>query len=228
MKKYLIISSLVVIVFGFAFWRVKNPAPKITPVPIDIQGQAIPATNDSPVSEPATIPPVQKTSTWLTPLDRAKERVTKKYFGIFITPATSPVQPERFRGYHTGTDFEIFPEELNAPVTVSAICSGKLAMKKYATGYGGVAVESCVLNDQPVTVVYGHLKLASISHGAGDDLKTGDTLGQLGIAYSTETSGERKHLHLGIHKGSAIDILGYVQTKSALADWIDPCSYVCQ
>ena len=33
-------------------------------------------------------------------------RITKKPFGIFITTQNSPVQPERFSGYHTGVDVE--------------------------------------------------------------------------------------------------------------------------
>lgn len=163
-----------------------------------------------------------------SPLDRAKERVTKKPFGIFITKQTSPVQPEKFSGYHTGTDFEIFPDELNADVPVHAVCSGKLATKKYATGYGGVAVENCNLNGQSITVVYGHLRLISISAPLGANLSAGDTIGVLGAAYSSETNGERKHLHLGFHKGSSINILGYVPNKSELSGWVDPCLYICE
>lgn len=165
-------------------------------------------------------------SSFQSPLDRAKERITKKPFGIYITPATSPIQPERFQGYHTGTDFEIFPEELNIDVPVKAVCSGKLILKKSATGYGGVAVESCELDNKPITVTYGHLKLGSINAKINDNLNIGDEIGILGAAYSAETDGERKHLHLGMHRGLAINILGYVSSKSQLADWIDACQYV--
>ncbi|MCX6761228.1 MAG: M23 family metallopeptidase [Candidatus Moranbacteria bacterium] len=225
MKKYFIILLVIIIIFGLVFWRVKiSTAPTL---PGD-QTHPLSVTNDSAVSAPATVSPAQKNAVLKAPLDRAKERVTKKYFGIFITPASSPVQPERFRGYHTGTDFEIFPEELNTVVPVQAICDGKLILKKSASGYGGVAVQSCNLDNQPVTVVYGHLKLTSIAKSIGDNLSAGDTLGQLGAAYSPETDGERKHLHLSIHKGSAINILGYVQNKSALSDWVDPCQYACK
>jgi len=158
------------------------------------------------------------------PLERAAERVTKKKFGQYITPQNSPVQPEKFRGFHTGTDFEIFPEELNADVPVRAICAGKIALKKTVTGYGGVLVQSCEQDSQPITVVYGHLKLSSIAKKIGGDLAKGEIIGILGKAYSAETSGERKHLHLGIHKGSAVDIRGYVQKESELSGWLDPCS----
>jgi hypothetical protein len=225
MRQHAIITFLIIIILGgLIFWRIeKTSAPILT----ENQTQSLPTQNTLPAPELSPTP-AQKNSGWLSPLDRAKERVTKKPFGIFITPSDSPVQPERFSGYHTGADFETFPEELNTEINVRAICDGKLMLKKTASGYGGVAVQSCSLDGQPVTVVYGHLKLASIAKGVGADLKVGDAFGQLGAAYSSETDGERKHLHLSIHKGSAINLLGYVQAKNALTDWIDPCLYVCE
>lgn len=185
----------------------------------------LPAVVSATPSPMRTVAPVS--GKFQPPLDRAKERVTKKPFGIFITKTTSPVQPERFSGFHAGTDFEIFPEEAQAEVVVKAICDGKLLLKKTASGYGGVAVQECELDSHPVTVVYGHLKLASLTQEVGSDLKTGEALGQLGAAFSVETDGERKHLHLGIHKGVGINLLGYVQAKNELIDWVDPCEDVC-
>ncbi len=155
-----------------------------------------------------------------------KARITKKPFGIYITPKNSPVQPEKFTGYHTGVDFETTSAEENIDVSVPAFCDGKLLLKEYVSGYGGVAVESCVLNNQPVTIIYGHLRLASITPAVGQLLNKGDLLGVLGKGYSTETDGERKHLHFGIHIGSAINILGYVQTQSALSGWLDPVQFL--
>lgn len=165
---------------------------------------------------------------FLPPLDRAGERVTKKEFGQFITPQNLPVQPEQFSGYHTGTDFEIFPEELNADVPVKAVCGGKLLSARTVSGYGGIAVQSCGLDNQPITVLYGHLNIASIKVKAGDEIKAGDILGSLGADKSVQTDGERKHLHLGFHKGSAIDIRGYVSSRAELSAWLDPCDYVCR
>ena len=174
--------------------------------------------------------PIVPAPVFASPLERAGERITKKKFGQYITPQNSPVQPEKFRGYHTGTDFEIFTEESNIDVSVKAICDGKIALKKTATGYGGVLVESCELDNQPIAVVYGHLKLASITKKAGDALAKGEEIGILGKAFNAETGGERKHLHLGVHKGSAVNILGYVQNQSELSGWLDPCGLqsVCQ
>lgn len=159
---------------------------------------------------------------------QAAERITKKPFGIHIgDPQASPVQPERFRGYHTGADFEAFPDEADIDVPVRTICTGELLMKRFASGYGGVAVQGCTLDEQPVTVVYGHLRLSSIGASVGDTLQAGDTLGVLGTGYSEETDDERKHLHLGIHRGTAVNILGYVASEQALGQWIDPCRFVC-
>lgn len=162
--------------------------------------------------------PIQASS----PMDNALSRITKKPFGIFITSKNSPVQPERFSGYHTAVDLETFPDEQDTDVAVRVLCDGKLLSARSASGYGGVAVQSCILDGQAVTVVYGHIKLSSIVFKVGDELKTGEFLANLGSGLSTETDGERKHLHLGIHKGSSLNILGYVQSERELSNWIDP------
>ncbi|MFZ2187142.1 MAG: M23 family metallopeptidase [Candidatus Moraniibacteriota bacterium] len=161
------------------------------------------------------------------PLDRAKERVTKKPFGIFIDPQTSPVQPERFRGYHTGTDFETFPDESASDVAVHAACAGTLGMKQHVSGYGGILVERCVLDGKSVSIVYGHIALGSVTAQVGDALEQGSLLGVLGAARSADTDGERKHLHFGIFKGGVADIRGYVASQQELKQWSDPCLFVC-
>lgn len=160
------------------------------------------------------------------PLNKALERVTKKPFGIKISPQNSPVQPEHFSGYHTGTDFEILSGEENKDVTIKALCDGSILLKKWATGYGGVLVQNCVLDNKAVTIIYGHLKLLSITVKVGDNLSIGEVIGVLGKGYSTETDFERKHLHLGIHLGSAINIRGYVTNLKDLQNWIDVFKYL--
>lgn len=160
------------------------------------------------------------------PIDRALERITKKSFGTKVSPGDSPVLPERFSGYHTGVDFETFPEEENSDVPIYAICTGRLREKKWASGYGGLLVEACTIDGNSVTVIYGHLKLGSISAKTDTVLHAGDKIGILGKGRSQETDGERKHLHLGIHKGTSLDIRGYVQNQSELRDWLDPEKYL--
>lgn len=203
----------------------QNTAPN-SDLPSQPSDSTPPQTQTTPPNQ--TAPGQNNNGEFQPPLDRAAQRVTKKPFGIFITPQNSPVQPERFRGYHTGADFETFPDEVDAAVSVQVICDGTIAEKKYASGYGGVMVQNCELNQQPITVIYGHLKLASVAKNAGDMLNAGEQIGILGKGYSPETDGERKHLHLGIHNGKSISILGYVQSKNDLAAWIDPCLYVCR
>jgi len=229
MKKTLLASFLVLFVICIVFLFFKNRSGNSN------QSGGASQTSSQQAQSSQSIESVSSKSAnpasqngFLAPISKAAERVTKKPFGIFIAPGSSPVSPERFRGYHTGADFEIFPEEIDQEVQISAVCDGTLRLKEYASGYGGVAVEACNLNGSPITVVYGHLKLASITANVGESLKAGDHLGMLGAAYSSETDGERKHLHLGFHKGSAISILGYVQNQSELSGWIDPCLYVCK
>ena len=173
--------------------------------------------NNAPPS-PDQTPPAKKIA---EPISYALTRITKKSFGIKVTPQDSPVQPERFSGYHTGVDFETFPDEQNSDVQIYAICAGPLISKKIATGYGGVAVQQCQIENADVTVIYGHLRLTSITANLNQILESGQTLGLLGTGFSTETSGERKHLHLGIHQGKNINLLGYVQSQGDLTQWLD-------
>lgn len=228
-KTFFILAFILLVAGGVYAKYFRNAGEKETLIrPAAPLEEKIQEPSPLPLAEKNSVPPEDKSdSLFQPPLSRAGERTTKKKFGTFITPQTSPVQPEKFRGYHTGTDFEIFPGEENEDVPVKAVCSGKLLTKKSATGYGGVAVESCDLNDEPITVVYGHLKLTSINFNVGDKINAGDPLGILGRGYSSETSGERKHLHLGFHKGTAVNILGYVQNKLELAGWLDSCQSVC-
>ena len=190
-----------------------------------------PAASSSSLATPlqSAVPPQLSTSSQALlqpPLTNALARVTKKPFGLKISPSHSPISPERFSGYHTGVDFETLPSEANIDVPVMAVCAGPLRLKEWATGYGGVAVEQCQLNKQTVTIIYGHLRLASITPKVGTILTADQKFAVLGTGYSTETDGERKHLHLGIHLGSAINILGYVQNQADLKNWLDATKYL--
>jgi len=160
------------------------------------------------------------------PIDDAIARATKKPFGVKISPDNSPVSPEKFSGYHTGVDFETFPNEAELDINIYAICAGPIILKRYVSGYGGVIVQQCALDNDNVTVVYGHLRLSSISSELNQILKQGQQIGMLGQGFSAETDGERKHLHLGIHKGQTINLLGYVETSNLLDEWIDPITLI--
>ncbi|MGE5297947.1 MAG: M23 family metallopeptidase [Acidobacteriaceae bacterium] len=211
--KYLVLAVAVILILGLGLLKKPKSA------------DSIPNQNNSstgPTSQNTNADAASTNTAGLSqPLDKVLERVTKKPFGIFVTPKSSPVNPERFTGYHTGTDFEILPNEENSDVSVAAICSGKILRKETARGYGGLLTQSCTINGQAVTVYYGHIKLASVAKKAGDELAAGEKFAILGKGYSSETGGERKHLHLGIHKGTSIDNRGYVSSANLLPNWID-------
>ena len=160
------------------------------------------------------------------PIGDALRRMTTKPFGLYVTPQDSPISPERFAGYHTGTDFEIFDTEQAVDVAVFAICSGPLRQKSVSSGYGGVLVQSCTLDGRPVTVIYGHVRLASVTASIGQELEAGKRIAVLGDEYSGDTDGERKHLHLGIHLGTAVNIRSYVPTRDALSAWLNIADYL--
>ncbi|MBI5135491.1 M23 family metallopeptidase [Candidatus Uhrbacteria bacterium] len=179
---------------------------------------------NAPAQEPqndASVAQEQRQAIIASPLPSAYYRVTKKPFGIFVSPKKSPVNPERFTGYHTGVDFETGPSEQQFDLPVSAICTGNILAMRAVSGYGGVVVQACRIQEQDVTVVYGHLRLSSINGSVGESLERAQPFGVLGAGLTAETDKERKHLHLAIHKGTAINTAGYVSTASQLSDWID-------
>lgn len=160
------------------------------------------------------------------PISNAKIRITKKPFGIYITPQSSPIKPEKFTGYHTGTDFETMAQEKKEAVSVYSFCTGKIRAKQIVSGYGGVIVQDCAIEGQTATVLYGHIDIRKSNVQISQEVKGGERLSVLAQAYSQYSGGERKHLHLGIHRGSSIDYRGYVQNKSELLDWIDVQKYL--
>ncbi len=206
-----LIIIIVMIIFGFSLRAlIRNNG----------QQPETQSDNESPPAPQPTPTPLPADESVASPISKASERVTKKPFGIYITKANSPVTPERFAGYHTGTDFEAFTEETDAEVEIYAICQGKILQKRSAAGYGGFLVQSCTLDNQAVTVIYGHIDLGSVTKNAEDSFTKGERIGILGQP-GPETDNERKHLHLGIHKSSEANIQGYVQNQSLLDNWLD-------
>ncbi|MES2223778.1 MAG: M23 family metallopeptidase [Patescibacteria group bacterium] len=188
------------------------------------RGVKVSSDNTKSVSDNVAVK--DESASFVMPISDASSRITKKHFGTYVTPKNSPVSPEVFTGFHTAVDFETFPSEKDIDVPIYVICSGKILVKRVANGYGGMVVQSCALQGSPITVVYGHLRLADMKAIVGDTLKSGEFLTNLGTGYSTETAGERKHLHLGIHKGATPDTRGYIANKSDLQNWIDFEPYV--
>ena len=154
----------------------------------------------------------------VTGFDVLSERVSKKPFGILIDPATSPVQPERFSGYHTAIDIEA--QDIEEEVDVFAIADGTTAFQRTIEGYGGVTGIRHEIDGETLLGIYGHLDRESI-RGIGD-VKAGQKIGVLGEGFTSETDNERKHLHFGLYADEDDNVAGYVSRKSQLASWRDP------
>jgi len=156
------------------------------------------------------------------PLEEIAKRPILKPFGMFVSPEKSPVSPERFQGFHTGFDFESLETESEKEISFFAICGGPLKEKRTANGYGGLLIQECFLETQALSIIYGHIALSSVAKATDAYVIPGEKLGMLGAAYSKETDGERRHLHLGIFKGSKSDIRGYIPAKEGLESWLNP------
>jgi len=130
------------------------------------------------------------------PIAEFGQRITKKPFGIHITSQNSPIQPERFVGFHTGVDVEY--QDVVDEVPVMAVCNGEIVLARWVSGYGGVVVIKCQEN----FVVYGHLRVGSIVKKT--NVTRGEQIAVLGKGGTIETDYERKHLHFGIHKNAQI------------------------
>jgi len=209
MKKFLIPILILIIAAGiliyyFVFSKEKN------------------TTTSSPSpSLIASSSPTENPNGLVEPIVQFKQRITKKPFGIYITPQNSPVQPERFSGYHTGADVEY--EDVTADVPVYAIADGKVVYSQYVSGYGGVFMIEIQLNGAAHTILYGHIRPSSLPK-VGAVVSKSEQLAVLGTGYSTETDNERRHLHFGVLSNNRIDVKGYVQSESQLSGWIDPVS----
>ena len=153
------------------------------------------------------------------PVKDFKQRVTKKFFGTYVTPNNSPVQPEKFTGYHAGADAEY--GDAAGDVPVYAITDGTVLVARWASGYGGVIAIQHIINNQKVIGIYGHVNPSSLPK-VSVKVIAGQQIGILGKGGSNETDGERKHLHFGLVKGTTVNLLGYVKNTSQLSAWIDP------
>lgn len=164
-------------------------------------------------------------SMYKKPLSKFDDRQKLLTFGLFVTPNSdqNPIDPpERFVGYHTALDIETFDDEIGKDVEVKSICEGQVVEAKTADGYGGVFIQTCQINGEDVTVLYGHLNPNTFTKKIRDTIKRGEKIALLGEENSPESGLTRKHLHLGIHKGKEIQLLGYVQSEAQLQEYIDP------
>lgn len=101
----------------------------------------------------------------------------------------------------------------------------RAASKRTVSGYGGVVMIEHTVEGETVTALYGHVRLSSVSKKVGDPVSKGEKIAVLGTGFSSETDGERKHLHFGLLKGSSTNLRGYVSTEAELAPWVDPVGW---
>ena len=192
--KYLLI--LIIIFSGFLIYKNKFIIPK----PSVIQ---------------TTPTPIQTIINLTYPVAEFKTRITKKFFGTYITHQNSPIKPEKFTGFHTAVDVEY--EDTMSDIPVYSIDDGQIIYSGEVNGYGGfIAIQY-----SQYIGIYGHLRPKSLLPNKSV-VKKGDIIGVLGTGYTSETDGERKHLHFAILKGTKIDFRGYVQSKSELSLWLNP------
>ena len=220
MKKiYLFVLLIIILAAGgvFIIWHNRQSANNVAAPPTSTTTiTPLPSPIPTPVSliEAPTNP-----NNLDYPIPEFLSRITKKPFGIYITPSTSPVQPERFAGYHTGTDIEY--TDTTTDVAVYAIADGTVVFSERASGYGGVFMILVNLNGTKHTVLYGHIRPSSLPK-VGEQVTKGEQIALLGTGYSAETDGERRHLHFAVLSDNSLNIKGYVTSKSQLFSWIDP------
>lgn len=129
----------------------------------------------------------------------------------------------QFTGIHAAVDVEFTrPADLRRDVPVRAVSDGTVIYISDVAGYGGLVVIRHA-EPEPVTSLYGHVRLRGIPVEVGQRVREGQRIALLGSQFSAETSGARKHLHFGIHKGPALDVAGHEQTRERLlAEWYNP------
>lgn len=185
---------------------------------------------NNPVDQNPDVPEAPKPNV-IYPMSSFKDREIVNPFGRYFAPGTSS-HPDldvcsnavAYTGYHTALDIEALPDETSKSVPILSIASGIVRRATTASGYGGLVVIQYALNGQTYTAYYGHLNINSINLKENAKVNLGDKIGELGPACSSANGVTRKHLHFGLHKGTEIDIRGYVPSQNVLNNWADPAS----
>lgn len=162
---------------------------------------------DPVVTQDLVVPPIDPEAPW-------GYHATLKIFGQFVN--------DRFYGYHAGEDVEVFPEFEGKDIEVRSVADGYIVYKNWVGGYGGVVIVEHEIAGELYRSLYGHLDLGSVTQDVGELLQKGEVFALLGDPYSTQTDGERKHLHFSVWRGNAVQIAGYVATEEELAKWLNP------
>ena len=228
MKKHfwiiiIVAAALVIIIGGFYLWRYYKNRQKVNNGPSTNQSSDSQTTPTSATSQTAPVPTI------IYPIDNYSARLSKNSFGSYYFSQNSQkfdstVCPgaSEYTGYHTGDDLETIPAEQNIPIAVTSIATGTVRQVGRVSGYGGLAVIEYTLGDETYTAYFGHINLATTTLKVGSTVSIGEKIAELAPACSSANSNVRKHLHFSLHKGTGVDVEGYVNSKSALSAWIDP------
>lgn len=167
-------------------------------------------------------------SSYYYPLENTLQRPQFKKFGQYIDndfyKNTGNLYPSKYIGYHAGTDLEIFRDEEKEPVPVYAVADGEIQFIGPVTGYGGLIL---LKTNNNLTFLYGHLNLSEINLKTKDKVYAGQKIAYLGDAFSTQTSGERKHLHFALYNGVGDYFKGYETNQKDLNNnWFDPLKHL--
>jgi hypothetical protein len=250
MKKIYILSSiiLVVAVVIAALFYYKGKLSSVTPVATNqsvVTGSTsaensgttvVPTDISAPISVPVPPPvdPLLNTTTGLDyPMPDFALRNSVNFFGTYYPSGTPRSQyPDSvcpnntlYTGYHAADDLEIMPTEQNIDVPVYAVSDGVVQFAGSASGYGGLVIISFTYQNQSYTALYGHVDTRTLKFAKGQKVSKGNVLANLAPACSSYSGNNRKHLHFAIHKGTSIVESGYVSTKSALDNWLDPRAF---
>jgi hypothetical protein len=169
-------------------------------------------------STPSPQPSVDTVAKIVLPIDEYGAKKTLKVFGEYIQ--------DRFTGYHVADDIEYTDIESETPVR--AMADGQIEIVQFASGYGGMIKIKHKIDNQTIHSIYGHIALDSTQLKAGDQVKAGQFLANLGKNNSEESDGERKHLHFGLYAGDENRINGYESEASAVSKWINPEDFFAQ
>ncbi len=211
--------SVVVVALGLFLWMRHVSSQNLTnsqttPTPKSPSTQAPSSQTAAPALKPAVYYPITNYQT----------RASRRLYGQKTTTSDNQgfVCGGRFNGIHDGDDLETTADEANQKVPVFAVADGAVRQVGRVNGYGGLLIIQYDLAGQTITANYGHISLSQTKLKVGDKVTAGQVVSYLGVACSTETDGERKHLHFAIHQGSSIDVAGYVQTQAQLDGWLNP------
>lgn len=133
------------------------------------------------------------------------------------------------KSWHLGEDASAV-----ATTPAKAPANGIVKEARYASGYGGLyVIEHTLIGGERVVSIIGHLNASSFTRKAGDEVRIGDVLGEVGTY--AQNGGWTEHVHFAIHKGpygsgakcgSEWIYSGYTSCSSTKSEWYVPSDFV--